>query len=50
MAAVLGAFSQRKLRKLGWLDNGEVVLSAGAPVAGHGGWHRHSARRSRGGA
>jgi hypothetical protein len=48
VAAVLSAFSWRKLRKLGRPGNGEVVLSGGAPVAGHGGRHQHGARRSRG--
>jgi hypothetical protein len=36
-AAVLGAFSWRKLRKFGQPGNGEVVLTGGAPVAGCGG-------------
>jgi hypothetical protein len=47
-AAVLSAFSRRKLRKLGRPGNREVVLLGRALVAGHGGLHRHGVRRSRG--
>jgi hypothetical protein len=48
VAVVPRAFSRRKLRKLGRPGNGGVVLSGGAPVAGHGGRHRHGMRRSKG--
>jgi hypothetical protein len=49
-AAILGAFSRRKLQKLGRPGNEEVGLSGGAPVAGRGGWHWHGVSRSSGGA
>jgi hypothetical protein len=49
VAVVLGAFSWRKLRKLGRSGNEEVGLSGRAPVTWRGGWRRHGVRRSRGG-
>jgi hypothetical protein len=47
MASIIGVFSWRKLLVLGWPSNGEVVLTGGAPVTGHGSRHWHGMRRSR---